>query len=196
MIAIAAGLFALFRPGITGLALMVVIAAWAIARGAFEIIAAVRLPEKSAIVAEIEETWVIPVDTRMEAIGGLVIRRPRAELIDEQRARELAAQRKEIDSLKHQYELSTGAVKTGAKTKLDALEDRFKDLQTQTNEMLESLEREGEAKVEVLQEQARKAKDQATANLELRANELRADYQSRSRKLRKALELTKDALKP
>ena len=78
MIAIAAGLFALFRPGITGLALMVVIAAWAIARGAFEIIAAVRLPEKSAIVAEIEETWVIPVDTRMEAIGGLVIRRPRA----------------------------------------------------------------------------------------------------------------------
>ena len=87
-------------------------------------------------------------------------------------------------------------MKTGAKTKLDALEDRFKDLQTQTNEMLESLEREGEAKVEVLQEQARKAKDQATANLELRANELRADYQSRSRKLRKALELTKDALKP
>ena len=33
------------------------------------------LPNRVAVVAEIEEDWITPVDTRMEAIGGIVFRR-------------------------------------------------------------------------------------------------------------------------
>ncbi len=43
LIGIVAGAFTFFRPGITAVALLIVIAAWAIARGIFEIVAAVRL---------------------------------------------------------------------------------------------------------------------------------------------------------
>ena len=43
VLGVAAGLIALFRPGITALVLLMVIAAWAIVRGVFEIIAAIRL---------------------------------------------------------------------------------------------------------------------------------------------------------
>ncbi|HEU0140953.1 MAG TPA: DUF1269 domain-containing protein [Bryobacteraceae bacterium] len=153
-------------------------------------------PGKSAIVAEIEETWVIPVDTRMEAIGGAVIRRPRAEIIDEERARELAARRKEIDNLKIEYEQSTSTAKANAKAKLEVLESRFEALQARTKDTIESLQREGETKVEAMQEQARTATEQAKANLQQRAAELRTEYERRSGKLKEALELTKDALKP
>jgi uncharacterized membrane protein HdeD (DUF308 family) len=43
VLGVAAGMIALFRPGITAFALLMVIAAWAIVRGAFEIAAAIRL---------------------------------------------------------------------------------------------------------------------------------------------------------
>ena len=35
----------------------------------------VLLPNKVAVVAEIEEDWTTPVDTRMELIGGMIFRR-------------------------------------------------------------------------------------------------------------------------
>lgn len=43
VLGVAAGLIALVRPGITAFALLMVIAAWAIVRGTFEIAAAIRL---------------------------------------------------------------------------------------------------------------------------------------------------------
>src|SRR5579864_6007888 len=40
----------------------------------------VLLPNRVAVVAEIEEDWTTPVDTRMEPIGGLVFRRALSEV--------------------------------------------------------------------------------------------------------------------
>ena len=43
-------------------------------------VAKVLLPNRAAVVAEIEEDWTTPVDTRMEAIGGTVFRRALSEV--------------------------------------------------------------------------------------------------------------------
>jgi uncharacterized membrane protein HdeD (DUF308 family) len=59
VLGIAVGVFTLFRPEITALALLIVIAAWAIVRGAFEIAAAVRLRK------ELSNEWLL-------IVGGLV----------------------------------------------------------------------------------------------------------------------------
>ena len=40
-------------------------------------------PNKFALVAEVEEDWVAPVDSRMEAIGGTVYRRSLAEVTEQ-----------------------------------------------------------------------------------------------------------------
>ncbi len=39
-------------------------------------------PGKAAVVAEVWEEWTLPVDTRMEALGGVVFRRSRNEVLD------------------------------------------------------------------------------------------------------------------
>ena len=57
-------------------------------------------PGKAAIVAEIEEEWVTPLDTRMEALGGTIYRRPRAEVIDVKMERDAALLQAELDKLK------------------------------------------------------------------------------------------------
>jgi uncharacterized membrane protein HdeD (DUF308 family) len=50
---VAAGLIALFLPGITALALLMVVAVWAMVRGAFEIVAAIRLRK------ELSDEWLL-----------------------------------------------------------------------------------------------------------------------------------------
>ena len=50
---VAAGLTALFMPGITALALLMVVAVWAMVRGVFEIVAAIRLRK------ELTDEWLL-----------------------------------------------------------------------------------------------------------------------------------------
>jgi uncharacterized membrane protein len=60
----------------------------------------VLTPGKYALVADISEEWVTPVDTRMEALNGVVFRTTRKAFEQDQRARETAALRAEIEQLK------------------------------------------------------------------------------------------------
>jgi uncharacterized membrane protein HdeD (DUF308 family) len=68
-----AGLVTLFMPGITALALLIVIGAWAIARGGFEIVAAIRLRR------ELTGEWMLIVSGIASIVfGGLVLLFPGA----------------------------------------------------------------------------------------------------------------------
>jgi uncharacterized membrane protein len=48
-------------------------------------------PGKSAVIAEIEESWQVPLDTRMQALGGTVLRRTPAQIEDVYFEREIEA---------------------------------------------------------------------------------------------------------
>jgi uncharacterized membrane protein HdeD (DUF308 family) len=70
---VAAGLIAFVMPGITALALLMVIGAWAIVRGVFEIVAAVRLRK------EITGEWALALAGAASVVlGGMMIGFPGA----------------------------------------------------------------------------------------------------------------------
>jgi uncharacterized membrane protein len=46
---------------------------------------------KAAVLAEVEESWTTPVDARLHARGGIVFRRLRSEVVEDQIVRETAA---------------------------------------------------------------------------------------------------------
>jgi uncharacterized membrane protein len=150
-------------------------------------------PGKVAVVAEIDEEWVTPLDTRMDALGGIAFRRARGEFIDAQIEREIAADKAEIAKLKAEHNQAVGEAKAKLKAKLDAAQNRLQARRDLLKENVEAIKREGEAKMKSLQEQTAQAKGEMKAKLEKRIGEARADHQLRVDKLSKAWQLIKEA---
>lgn len=150
-------------------------------------------PGRTAIVAEIDEEWITPVDTRMEALGGVVFRRGRAEFIDAQIERELAAEEAALAQLKAERDQAIGEAKAKLQAKVDAAERSLKARREKFSDRIAEIKREGEAKTRTLQEQASKAKDATKARLEKRIAETRTDHNMRVDKLSTAWENVKAA---
>jgi uncharacterized membrane protein len=151
------------------------------------------VPDKWAVVAEVDETWVTPLDTRMDALGGVVFRRGRGEFIDIQIEREIAADKAEIERLETEYKQAIGEAKTKLKVKVDAARKRYEDRRDLLLKRIEEIEREGDAKIKLLQEQLAKATGEAKANLERRMVDERTKHNARVAKLREAWQLVKEA---
>src|SRR5216684_9049002 len=60
----------------------------------------VLLPNRVAVIAEIDEEWTTPVDTRMEAIGGTVFRRTLSEVKEQIHEENVAAMKADLAQLK------------------------------------------------------------------------------------------------
>ena len=146
-----------------------------------------------AVIAEVDEDWVTPLDSRMEKLGGSVFRRARAEFIDAQIEREIAAEKAEIAMLKAEHKQASGDAKAKLKAKIDAAESRLRAQSDRLRKRIEAGKREGEAKVKSLQEQVAQAKGDAKAKLENRIAKERADHELRMDKLGQAWELIKEA---
>jgi hypothetical protein len=151
------------------------------------------VPNKWAVVAEVDEVWVTPLDTRMDAIGGVVFRRGRGEFMDIQIEREIAADKAEIERLETEYKQAVGDAKAKLKVKVDTARKRYEDRRELLLKRIEEIQREGEAKINLLQEQMAKATDQAKANLEKRVTDERTKHNARVAKLRQAWQLVKEA---
>lgn len=151
-------------------------------------------PGKVALVAEMEEYWSTPVDTRMEALGGTVYRRWRADVEDAQIERDLAALDAEYDELKAELREANEEDKAKIQAKIDASKAKIAAARDRAKKKLDSMKQESEAKVKAIEAQIDKAKEERRAKLEAKKADLKADYEKRSAKLKQAWELTKEAV--
>jgi uncharacterized membrane protein len=151
-------------------------------------------PGKSAVIAEVAENWMVPLDTRVEALGGTVLRTWRADFADEQIEKEIAARRAEFAQLKAEYEQARQETRGKVKAKLDQAKADLEKAEDRANARLHQLDQETKAKVAALEKQLNQARDQAREKINQRIGALRADYEKRSAKLKQAWQLTKEAL--
>ena len=151
-------------------------------------------PGKTAVVAEVEEDWSMPVDTRMEAAGGVVLRRGIGEVQDALIERDSDALEAELAQLKAEYAQATGNAKVKLQTKIDATKAKLQATHDRAKAQIEATKQKMDAKIKSLQEQASKAKGDAKVKIEARIAEVRSEYEWRSDKLKQAWELTKQAL--
>ncbi len=151
-------------------------------------------PGKTAVLAEIDEMWLAPLDTRILALGGLLFRRLRAEVADEHFVREANAFNREVDELEHELEEAADDAKAALQTRLDNAKKRVQALNEAAKQKLDKTVADGKAKVAALQEQIKTAHESRKAKMEKRLEELKADYEERSAKLQQAWEITRDAL--
>jgi len=150
----------------------------------------------TAVVSEISEEWVTPLDSRMEAIGGVVIRESRDDFVEEEiqkrvdkRKAELAQRRAELAAARAQ---KVEAMKKHVKEAEQALRAAGDDASAR----MKGYREEGQAKIRALQDQARKASADAKSRIDERIATIRADQEQRLGKLEQAWKLTQEALRP
>ncbi len=151
-------------------------------------------PGKTAVVAEIEESWVTPLDSRMAELGSEVIRRYRADVEDEQLDREIAAAKADYESLKQELAETHEDNKEAISAKADAARERLSEMAQKSEAQRQKAVKEGEARIAAIEEQIKSASDSKRGQLESKLNEVRERNAVRKEKLSAAWELTKEAL--
>ena len=136
-------------------------------------VATTLIAGKCAVIADVTEEWVTPVDTRMEALGGTVLRKATRVVEDEERAKDIAALRTEIDQLKAELTRVRGERKAQLQAKIEKLNARLQSELNEAKQRSEQIKKESWAKVQALQKKAEKAQGEIKTTLGARVKEIR-----------------------
>jgi len=151
-------------------------------------------PGKFALVAEVWEDWSAPIDARMEALGGKVVRTWREGFADdllEKRvsayAARLAEEREARAKVRAEKMLSKLPLATSA------TEEKIRRMAAKAQGRLNEAKEEMEEKLRALEEQASDAKPEVRKQIDERIAELRKNFGEREKTLRRAYQLAQEA---
>jgi uncharacterized membrane protein len=111
-------------------------------------------PNRVAVVAEIDEDWTTPVDTRMEAIGGTVFRRALSEVRKTVHSEDVAAMKADFAQMKAEHAKAQADRKAKLTEKMNQIDSKIQAFNQRDMERTQAVEREARAKVEALKAKA------------------------------------------
>jgi uncharacterized membrane protein len=152
------------------------------------------LPGKVALLAELDEEWVIPVDLALEAAGGRVMRRSRNEVAEAQFDHDIAAFKAEITELESEASHAGGATLAKVQAKLTAAKSGLDGAVQRARQRVETLKQEADAKVASLTLQLDQTRGDVRARVEARMKRVTGAYHARGAKLSQAWSLAREAL--
>jgi uncharacterized membrane protein len=158
-------------------------------------------PGKAALIAEIDEQWQVPLDTRMEALGGKVLRQTRTQIEDAYAERGVEAAEKELAALEAEKVAQVQAAQTEKarkqaeklQGKIDAAQIKLQAKQNELAAKMQAVKDEGTRKIAVLEAQKASATAESKSLLEERLANVRGDYDRRTKRLHEAVENRKAA---
>jgi uncharacterized membrane protein len=119
-------------------------------------------PNKFAVVAEIQEDWTTPVDTRMEAIGGKAFRRALSEAKHAVNEEDVAAMKADMAQMKAEHAKAHADRKAKLQEKINQLHSKIQAQLEKSKQRRQAAEAQAKAKVEVLKAKAAALKTKAT----------------------------------
>lgn len=147
-----------------------------------------------AVVAELSEEWTMPVDARLEGLGGVVTRRARQEVVDVQLQQDAAVLKAELEQLKAERAQAAKEHRAKLDAKIEAVKGKLRATQDRTQAAIVAAKEENDAKINALRTRIAKARGDAKDTMDGRIAERRAEHERRSKLLHEAWELTKQAL--
>jgi uncharacterized membrane protein len=157
-------------------------------------VSAAMTPGKAAVVANIDEAWVTPVETRLGELGAITFRRLPDEMLDEQLTREAEASKAEIEQLEAELHEASGDAKAKVQVAIDTQRRKLEALVTRVDTAIDQQTAELDAKLATLRGQWEKARDRQKERIDARIAEVKASHAARQAKLQRARELAKQAL--
>jgi len=152
-------------------------------------------PGNFAVIAEVSEDWLTPLDTRMEALGGVIVRERRLDFVDDLIEKQASTRKAEfaqwkLERASQQAERMQSKLNAG----VERAQKKLEHTADEARQRLDQTKQELQAKLHALEEQAAKAKPETKALISQRVAELRGDFAEREQKLARAYDLTREAL--
>ncbi len=111
-------------------------------------------PTKVAVIAEVDEEWTTPTDTRMEALGGKVYRRSLWEVEDAIRDKDIAAMEADLAQIKAEMAQARADRRAKLQAKADQLQAKLDAKVKAATERREAFAQRQKSKREVLKKNA------------------------------------------
>lgn len=157
-------------------------------------ISAKLAPGKAAVIAEIDETWQTPLDTRMEKLGGVVLRNWRGDFEDEQISIEIAAAKDSYEHFKTEFVHAKDDTKAKLKARVAEAKTQVESTEHRAKARVKVIDEDFNEKIAVLEKQMANVEAGAKEKIVKQISSLKSDDKTRSTKLKQAWDLTKDAL--
>lgn len=150
-------------------------------------------PGRVALVTEVDEEWVVPVDIALEAAGGEVLRGTRTEVVEAQLDHDIAAFKAEIKELESEAFHAGGAARTRLHDKLACAKASLDGAVQRAQQRLDALRAEADGKAAALRAQLAQGRVDVRARIDDRVKRMKTAYQARSARLAQAGRLTREA---
>ncbi len=133
-------------------------------------------PGKFAVVADISEDRLTPLDTRMEETGAVVFRQPRSEAVDRHLGLDPAAHRAEMEQLKAERAQAKSDRLLKIDARIEALRRKLEGALERDRRRMLLRQSQRDARIQALQVKADRAQGEVRRRLEARISELRRDH--------------------
>ncbi len=119
-------------------------------------------PGKVAVVAEIDEDWTTPIDDRMDAIGGTVLRRSISEVRERLHQEDVTAMKADIAQMKAEHAMAQAQRRVKLSEKIRLLDSKLQAKLQKQKEHRDALDREAKAKADYMKGRATVAASRAS----------------------------------
>lgn len=150
-------------------------------------------PGRTAVIAEIDEGWITPLDARMESLGGEVLREWSVDVEDEYYAAQVAARKAELAELKAEVAHANEETRSKLRAKIDEASARLAAARDKAQERMELRQQATSAKIQALSERAVKVKSDAKTAMDSRLAALKDELAQRKVKLAQAHVLARES---
>ena len=144
-------------------------------------VASALIPGTYAVLADLDEEWVTPLDEQMEHLGGVVFRTTKTDVRAARLARETAARRAELDELKAECAAARMDRRVKLQARSDTLRARIEKSLEEERARSKQASEEMRERVEALQRRAEQEQGRARHVIEARISRLREQYQKYQR---------------
>lgn len=150
-------------------------------------------PGKVAVVTDIDEMWIVPVETELGKLGAATFRHYADDIVDAQLTREAEETKADLTQLRKEMGEAAGNAKAKVQARIEADERKLQALGARLDAESEKQTAQFEQRMAKLQEQMKSANEQRKADIAARMAELKAANERRSAKLQQARALTREA---
>jgi uncharacterized membrane protein len=149
---------------------------------------------KAAVLAEIEESWTSLLEPRLREQGGIVFRRFRTDVVEDQLVKESKALQQQLEVLEDDLDRVNAASKAALQKRIQDVKQQLETIRDRAKEEIDRRKAEADLKLKTLRRQAETAVKDAKIRIQKRIADAEADFEMRQERLaqarNRAVELT------